>query len=625
MLKFSHFFEELRSRNVRKTMAIYVSSALTAIGVTKLLIEVYDIPEKIFPVVVTILLSGVASAFIFAWFHGREGGQKFYAKELVLHLAVLSFAVFVAIRIGSGSLHDLPAQRLGKSIAVLPFKNMSGNKEDEYFSDGITEDILTQLCKIGELRVISRTSIIQYKETKKSLRTIGEELGVAAILEGSVRRTGTRVRIVSQLINAKSDEHIWAETYDRDMSDIFAIQTDVATRIARALQAALSPKEKQLVEKKSTESIEAYALYLRGRDYAHARTRQANERAIELFEKSLAIDTNYALAYAGLADAYVRKQNYDAAHAWIDSATRLCYKALSLDPGLAEGYKALGDIYDYSDQRAKALELFMKAVDLNPNYPNAINNIGYVYFRMGAYDKALQWMKRALGAQPESSRWHANIGVQYFFLGCDSLASLWERKALTLDPEFFFPAVVLTYIDLFAKNFDSARTRIDGVLQTTKDEPDAFGAAGDVELIAGNYEKAMPHYRRAVDLTAPRSDWGVKLAFVLLQLNRRSESKELVKTNIVSVEKDLSRITESATAYYSAAAYCLDQNHPQALRLLRRAIEVGFSDYRWMSVDPMFFPLRNDREFLAIQSAVQSKIDGMRKRVGDEMATGGAQ
>ncbi|MCI0615261.1 tetratricopeptide repeat protein, partial [bacterium] len=211
-----------------------------------------------------------------------------------------------------------------------------------YFTDGMTEDIITQLSKIGELKVISRTSIMQYKNSNKGLREIAQELKVGNILEGSVRKEGNQLRITGQLIDAQTDEHIWAETYDRNLEDVFEVQSDVAQQIASALKAKLSSKEKELVEKKPTENLAAYDYYLKGRDYYGRYHKQDNETAIEMFQKALKLDPNFALAYAGLADAYARRTMFGFPETWNDSAFEASSKAIALDPNLPEGYKALG-------------------------------------------------------------------------------------------------------------------------------------------------------------------------------------------------------------------------------------------------------------------------------------------
>ena len=186
-----------------------------------------------------------------------------------------------------------------KSVAVLPFQNLSPDPENAFFADGMTEDILTQLAKIRDLKVISRSSVMRYKGTQKPIQTIAAELGVATVLEGSVRRAGNRVRIVGQLIDARTDEHLWAETYDRELKDVFAIQSEVAQRIAAALKATLSPAEKKRIEQSPTQNLAAYDLYLKGRELYNRYRKADNEAAIELFQKALELDPAFALGYAG--------------------------------------------------------------------------------------------------------------------------------------------------------------------------------------------------------------------------------------------------------------------------------------------------------------------------------------
>jgi len=344
-----------------------------------------------------------------------------------------------------------------KSIAVLPFRNLSEEKDNEYFSDGITEDIITQLSKIGDLRVISRTSAMRYKNSEKSLREIGKELDVATILEGSVRRSGNQVRIVAQLIDAYTDEHIWAETYDKELTQIFAIQSNVAEQIAAALKAKLSPAEKELIEKKPTVSVTAYDFYLRGRDYYYRYHKQDNENAIELFKTALELDPSYALAYAGLGDSYgQRVGKFGFSTDWLDSAITVSEKALSIDPQLAEAYKALGLAYDFKGWVHKALEAYERSVQLNPNYDPAVGNIGFSNLRIGQFDEALRWMRRSLSHDPSVAFTSFGIGVIYFRLGDDLSAERWFRRATELQPDFAYGVAALAQLYLYHGNYDQA-------------------------------------------------------------------------------------------------------------------------------------------------------------------------
>ncbi|MBI3005461.1 MAG: hypothetical protein HYY49_08600, partial [Ignavibacteriales bacterium] len=307
-----------------------------------------------------------------------------------------------------------------KSIAVLPLQNLSRNQEDEFFSDGITEDIITQLSKIGELRVISRTSTMQYKGSKKNIREIGKELGVATILEGSVRRAGDQIRIVTQLIDANTDEHLWAETYDREFKQIFAIQSEIAQKVAAQLKATLAPSVKEQIEKRPTESLEAYEYYLKGREYYGAHRREDNERAIKFFRKALELDANYAQAYAGIADGYIQwVVRYGYPISWLDSAETLVQKSISLDASLADGYKALGRLYLPQGSVRKSLEANYKALQLNPNHYPAMLITSYGKIFSGQIGDGILWAKKAKNIIPFGAFLNAHLGQAYLALGDD--------------------------------------------------------------------------------------------------------------------------------------------------------------------------------------------------------------
>ena len=275
----------------------------------------------------------------------QPGGAKKKWLPVALGAAAVIAALVVALAI---FLPSKSTPDVGKSIAVLPFENMNHDEESEYFSDGITEDIITALSKIGDLRVISRSSSMKYKGSEKNIRDIGNELSVATILEGSIRRSGKRVRITSQLIDARTDEHLWAETYDRDLADIFEVQSDVARHIAEALQATLTSAEEAQIDKRPTQNLSAYDYYLKGREYYRNYRERDNENAIELFHRALELDPDYALAYAGLGDAYAQRQwRFGYPPEWLDSSVAMSNRALALDEDLAEAHKALGLAYEY--------------------------------------------------------------------------------------------------------------------------------------------------------------------------------------------------------------------------------------------------------------------------------------
>lgn len=289
------------------------------------------------------------------------------------------------------------------SVAVLPFLNLSPDPENEYFADGITEDVIAQLSKIRALKVISRTSVMAFKKREESLRTIGAKLGAATLLEGSVRRAGDRVRIVAQLIDADRDQHLWAETYDRRLTDVFAIQSDVALHIAAALKAELSPDERSRIRKEPTSDVQAYQLYLQGRHCFIRYTQEGIEQAVEYFQRAIATDPNYALAYAGVALAYVEL----AEAGWLRPdesyarAKQAVAKALELDGEMPDAHSILAQLkflcdFDWSG----AEQEFELALELNPSSADACDYYGRMLLALERNDEALAMLNRARELDP---------------------------------------------------------------------------------------------------------------------------------------------------------------------------------------------------------------------------------
>jgi TolB-like protein/Flp pilus assembly protein TadD len=338
---------------------------------------------------------------------------------------------------------------LRKSIAVLPFQNMSPDPENEYFSDGLTEDILAQLAKIRDLKVISRTSIMQYKNTSKNLRRVGSELGVGTILEGSVRRAGGRVRVTAQLIDARTDEHLWAETYDRELDDIFAIQSDVAQQIAQALETQISPEVQARIERRPTDNLEAYQLYLKGLHQWNQRSDESVKKGIECFEQAIKLDPNYALAHVGLADCYVVLGNFGSysPQEIYPKAKAAATRALELDDSLGEAYASLAQIqmsYDWDWEGAERSH--RKAIALSPGYATAHHWYGYFLMFQGEFDRALAELHKAQELDPLSPIIVCNASFVHYFARRYDEALAVVQKAIEIDPSFPFAYSYMGFI-----------------------------------------------------------------------------------------------------------------------------------------------------------------------------------
>src|SRR6185436_1034638 len=305
----SGFFEEARRRKVYRVAAAYVVVAGGAIQLASAVFPAWELPAWALRLVILLLLIGFPIALILAWaLEVTPEGIRATApppsapRKRRNIVALVAIGVIVSAAAGFFLLPRASAHKIDKSIAVLPFENFSDDKENAYFADGIQDDILTNLSKIGDLKVISRTSVMPYRGKEKNVKEIGKALGVSAILEGSVRKSGNRVRVNVQLINAENDEHVWSEVYDRDLTDVFAIQTDLAKKIADELHAKLSPTEKALISRKPTENGEAYLAFVQ----AHNLHLELGElpklkQAEQLYERALQLDPNFALAAARLS------------------------------------------------------------------------------------------------------------------------------------------------------------------------------------------------------------------------------------------------------------------------------------------------------------------------------------
>ena len=355
------------------------------------------------------------------------------------------------------------------SVAVLPFLNLSADPDNEYFADGITEDVIAQLSKVRALKVISRTSVMRFKKREQGLREIAAQLDVATLLEGSVRRVGDRVRIVAQLIDAETDQHLWAETYDRQLTDIFVIQADVALHIAAALKAELSPDEKTRIHKEPTSDLQAYQLYLQGRHCFIRFTQEGMRKAIEYFEQAIARDPSYALAHTGVALAYVELGESGAlrsdeaytrakqavakalevdgdlgeAHStlaylrfvsdyeWTD-AEREFKRALELNPSSADTYDYYGRMLSALERHDEAIAMLTRAHELDPLAHRV--DVATALLRAGRYEEALREASPVIELDPNYARGHATLGWAYLKKGlCDEgLVEL--KKSVTLSP-----------------------------------------------------------------------------------------------------------------------------------------------------------------------------------------------
>jgi TolB-like protein/Tfp pilus assembly protein PilF len=441
-LRMTGFFEEVKRRKVYRVAAAYMIAAGAMIQLASATFPAWELPNWTLRLVIVLLLVGFPIALILAWAfditaQGIQTTPETTApgtrrrRNIIMLIAT---GVVISAAAGFFLLPRVAAHKVDKSVAVLPFENLSDEKENAYFADGIQDDVLTNLSKISDLRVISRTSVMQYRGRPSNVRDIGKALGVSNILEGSVRRSGNRVRVNVQLIDANTDEHVWANDYDRDVTDVFAIQSDLAREIANALQAKLSPAEKTQMTRKPTENGEAYLAFVQAHDLSCAMEDLTKlKQSEQLYERAIELDPNFALAlarYSQLESWMLR--THDASSEHRQKARTLAERALQLQPDLPEAHLALGFSYYYGDNNYEAA---LKEFEIAQR---ALPNESEVYLAIGA-------IQRRQGKWAEST---ANL-----------------EKAVSLNPKDTWPLQNLTYNYAMQRNFGAANKTVDRALE----------------------------------------------------------------------------------------------------------------------------------------------------------------
>ena len=580
----SSFFAELQRRNVYKVAVAYAIVGWLIVQIATQVFPFLEIPNWIVRLVIVLVAIGFPIALVIAWAFeltpegikrtedagpSVEGASK---GRTWIYVAVGGAAVsvglfFIGRYTGQHSTSGAGTELSAKSIAVLPFDNLSRDPDNAFFAEGVQDEILTRLAKVADMKVIARTSTQKFKSAPENLPDIAKQLGVMNILEGSVQKANDQVRVNVQLINALTNTHLWAEIYDRKLTDIFAVESDIAKTIADTLQAKLTGSEKQLMASQPTTDTTANEFYHKGRSLWEKRTGDNIPKAIEFYEQAIARDPNYALAYAGLANAYVLLPFYTGGARRNDSLARAkeaALKALQLDPNVAEAHVALGKLNFFHMDLAGSMREYQRALELNPNYATAhqwFGNDSLVSY--GRFDEAIAEGKRAVELDPLSPVINADLGVTFYLARRYDDAIQQLRKTLAIDPTFFY-----------------AHYNLGVALQ-----------------LKGNLSAAISEYEKAWQLS------GDSLVMALLGAAKglagdKSAAEQALK-NLQTAQ------IQEADEYSRALLFLSLNNKEEALRSIERAVaDRDGSSLTWIKVDPLLDPLRGDPRFEALVQKV---------------------
>src|SRR5881398_477922 len=582
-----NFFAELKRRNVYKVAVAYAIVGWLSIQIATQIFPFLEIPNWIVRLVIVLIAIGFPIALVIAWaFEATPEGIKRtevadampavtrQKKHAWIYIVVVGAAISVALfflgrfTAGNKTVATARNELSAKSIAVLPFDNLSRDPDNAFFAEGVQDEILTRLAKVADLKVIARSSTQRFKSAPENLPDIANQLGALNILEGSVQKVNDQVRVNVQLINALTNAHLWAEIYDRKLTDIFAVESDIAKTIADTLQAKLTGSEKTAISKEPTANTEAYELYLKGRSFWEKRSGDNIPKAIAFYEQAIARDPNYALAYAGLSSAYIILPFWagvDRLDAY-SKAKDAALKALRLDPNLAEAHLALGKVLFFSEiDLPGALREYQRAIELQPNDATAHHWLGNdALSALGRFEEAIAQGKRAVELDPLSPVINTDLGTTFYYAHRYEESAKQLRKTLEIDPTFFYAHFNL------------------GI---------ALQAAGDLSGAITEYEKA----KRLGD--------NIYVSMLCAQAKAHAGDKDAA----LRMLSDLDKVSQQreVVGYLRTLLYLSLNNKDEALRWLEQDFEErDGSNISWIKVDPLLDPLHGDPRFEALVQKV---------------------
>jgi TolB-like protein/Flp pilus assembly protein TadD len=661
MHRFIHLYGELKRRRVFRVAAVYGAVAFVVAQAADIAFPALQLPLWTVTLVVVLAVLGFPIVLVLAWAFevtpdgvvrtavadaggvgashaAPRGPARWTAERLagvggvaVFALAGGAFMVFggglqrggapgsSGSPVADGVDFRVPALaaplRLDHSIAVLPFEDLSPGGDQGWFSDGMTEDIQTQLSRIANLKVIGRTSVMRYKGTEKTAREIGEELAVAAILEGSVRRMGDRVRVTVKLVHAATDEQMWAESFDRDLTptDIFRIQSEIAGQIAAALQTRFSPEQRATLAVAPTTSLTAYDLSLRARAHAHRLTQDDLDRAIALYREALALDPGYGRAYADLAFAFAAMDGYHGAgRHWLDSAEVAGRRAIELDPAAADGYAALALVQWNAGRIREGIATYGQALTIRPNDPMALWGLSFSYWLLGEMGEALRLSRRSVELDPASPHLVTMLGRCLLSTGRADEGERMLRHALELQPDFPWAHQDLVWLYAWTGRHEAAEAQLRVATTLFPASPQVLHGGALLALLQGDDRQATDLLER---LMSRNPDWGegtpqVMAGFAYSRMGAAARARQLWRQGAHRAGESLRRSNSNDhwARLTLARVDALNKDPDAAILWLQTAFDEGWRGYPMLDLgaDPMLVSLHGDARFEAIRSGMRA-------------------
>src|SRR5215813_9755896 len=679
-----NFFAEVKRRNVYKVAVAYAIVGWLSIQIATQVFPFLEIPNWVVRLVIVAVAIGFPIALVIAWAFELtpEGlkrtedvdasGERVPKKHAWIYIVVIGAMISVGlIFVGRYSARSTAAPRQDtspvrteaatvstipqKSIAVLPFENLNDDKSAAYFAEGIQDEILTKLASLADLKVISRTSTAKYKSKPEDLKTVSQQLGAANVLEGSVQKAAGKVRVNVQLIDARADSHLWAKTYDRDLADVFAIQSEVAQEIADSLKAKLSPAEASTMARAPTQDMQAYDLFLKGefeQRVANSNFRpESFDQAARWYKEAIARDPNFALAIAELAICQLRRHwlTDPLSEAELAEAGRLAKQALTLAPDLPEAHVAVGLFHYYGFREyEQALTEFRRALELRPNYSLALQFIAFVHRRQGKWDRTVEELKKSIVQDPGDAYVHGGLAETYVFLRMWKEAQDMAQHALTIDPHeatamrmlllsslnrtgnaqeplrilASFPPddLLLPNTGMFdmvigtrgqtlvlGRHFNEALNACDTGAVATANEWQRSAAKAGIRVLGGDIKGAQIDAQKALEPLEARlrehpQDFRAlrALSWVYLALDRKADAINVARQTLELLPPEKDAVLGSGNLAALAEIQGQTRAVKEAVENLEKLLSIPAGEtvsIARLKIDPVWDPIRNDRGF----------------------------
>ena len=649
------FLAELKGRGVYRVAAIYAAGSWALLQVADIIFPIVGLPQWAITAVLGAAALGFPVAVVLAWLfditpegivetdtedfnHARLRLSPARLIELTLLLTLVFLVGFLYMdRLKPGRFAPDVASNGRASIAVMPFVNMSNDVEIEYFGDGLAEEILNLLAKLNELNVSARTSSFYFKDKDVDIQQIGERLGVEHVLEGSVRRSGDKVRVTAQLIHVEDGYHLWSETYDRDFKDTFLIQDEIARQVTDNLQVLLSVSSQQILEQRPTLVPEAYDFYLRGRDYLRSSlSDESVDSAIVLFTRAIELDETYAEAYAGLCDAYLDRYRAESDPRKFALARQACETALELDSQALPVYVALGNLYRHSGEYEAAIAQFGKALEINasavdatlglaetyqldnkpqlaqeaflsaisqqPNYWRAYLRMGSFLFASGRFEEAVPYYTRITDLMPDNAEALNDLGAAYYLMGDFAAAAQAMQRSLEVNP------TALAYSNagsslFFLGRYSEAIDMYQKAVEYAPEDYQNWGSLADAYSYAeGLEELASPMYENAIKLASERlrvNSQDATTYALVAHYQARIGLRELALQNM---SRAIALAPKDMYVYYNNALMLTTLGESElAIDSLKTVVELGYST-DLIKVDAGFKRLNSEENYLSLVS-----------------------